>query len=249
MNMATPSSSPKTRRWLVIAALSALCGGLAILFVALNSRDGQSPFITIQTSETFGAETAREWVSFADAVVHVRIVAEERFDLRDPEAIDADEGMINRRVTADVAEVLWIRAGGSTPPAKMTFGTLGWVRSNGRELRMRKEGGGTLDVGKEYVFPAVYLAEENTWAPLTSDSVLPVIGRRIGSPAALAPGLVPPIRSQLVDRDVDSVNAIMKDTEPYPGLEGLDPLERAVKVYGGNLKSLRQARGLPAAKP
>jgi hypothetical protein len=234
----------------MLSVVGCLAAAVGIVVVTRSEERAQNAQIPVEAAETFTSSTLTDWVSIADSVVQVRVVDETRYDSSTPEERARGEGLVGRRVSVNVVETLWQRPDGSPTPALMQFDTLGWLRKGTREVRMVARGGGRLDEGRSYIFPAVYLEEERLWAPLTSTSVaeLDLASGRVLSDPNLPKGAYP-ARDAIAGKSLSDLKALLNTTPQSPGLAGLDPLERQVKLHGGSLAQVRQSRGLPARKP
>jgi len=233
--------------WAVAGLVVLSAGGAAL--VARDSGDaGRVGEIQVNMSEAFPSSELRDWASFSDGYVVVRVTGEERYDDRGPEARAVDEGAIGRRVTMQVLEVLWARPDGEPIPRTLTFDGFGWVRSKGRDLRMKAEAAGDLNTGETYAFPVIYLPETGVWGPLSITTVVPVGADGLLRPGNLGAGAEVgfPGLSAITGKTPADAAGILRSTRPYPGLQGLRGLERIARGRGLDLGVIRENNGLPA---
>jgi len=205
-----------------------------------------SPQIAVHLTEVFPSADLRDWVSYSDAFVVVDVTKESRFQDWGPEALAADEGAVGRRLSMTVVDVPWARSGGRRVPPVLNFDGLGWVRSGGRELRMRVYGGGDLALGRRYAFPVVFVPELNQWSPLSLTAVLPVDDSGVLRPTDVTRDTPQsfPARATVNGRTAAEVGDLLKRTPEYPGLDGLGGLERVARGTGASLEDVRAINGL-----
>ena len=73
------------------------------------------------------ANTAVDWVTYADHVVQIRIDSERRLTATDEERANG-EGLIGREVMVTTERTLWSRPGtANPPPARMVWDDGGWI--------------------------------------------------------------------------------------------------------------------------
>ncbi len=108
---------------LMACAAEALVGAGIVIIAGDESGNGRgAPERSggaVQGSDRFFSNGLSDWVSFADAVVVVRVTREERVS-PSPEETQRGEGYVNRVVTIDVEESVWTRSGGPTPRPRST---------------------------------------------------------------------------------------------------------------------------------
>lgn len=144
--------------------------------------------------------TLEDWVSYADQVSAVTVVAEHQLPLGPDELANA-EGSVARTVTLEIERTLWRRPGAPRAQRRVTFDTWGWRLHEGRMTPMN-QGGARLEVGRRYVLPLVLFTFEGEegWGVLADgDANFPLGG------------------STIVDGQVE--RPAKPGSDPYPGLE------------------------------
>ncbi|MFF3691618.1 hypothetical protein [Streptomyces sp. NPDC002187] len=148
--------------------------------------------IVAHSSDRHPSETATDWVTYADHVVSVTPVAEQELTPTSEE-LERGEGLILRRVTLRVDNVLWSR---STPakPAPTSFEWIahGWQFTDGNPANRTKMAGDSqprIELGHSYVM-AIQWQEQacadgddsipGQWRGLGSDSNIPFDGQILG---------------------------------------------------------------------
>jgi hypothetical protein len=99
-----------------------------------------------------------DWVSYADQVSVVTVVAERQLPLG-PEEIANDEGYVGRTVTLELERTIWRRPGAPEARTRLTVLTWGWILNEGRMGAM-VPGGARLEVGHRYVLPLARFTAE-----------------------------------------------------------------------------------------
>lgn len=102
----------------------------------------------------------RDWVSYADQVSVVTVVAERQLPLG-PEEVAHQEGLVGRTVTLEIERTIWRRPGAPRAMDRITVDTWGWTLHEGRLNPMRL-GGARLEVDHRYVLPLVLFASEGS---------------------------------------------------------------------------------------
>jgi hypothetical protein len=124
--------------------------------------------------------TLEHWVSYADQVSVVTVVAERQLPLG-PEELAHDEGYVARTVTLEIERTIWRRPEAPQADHRVTFDTWGWTLHEGRMAPMI-QGGARLEVGHRYVLPLVLFTFEGEtgWGVLNDgDANLPLDGSTI----------------------------------------------------------------------
>lgn len=206
---------------------------------------GGSPAVIASGQEALPARSAQDWVTYGDAALLVRVVAEHRGQRSSPEA-DAGEGTIARTIDLSVDSVLWQRPGADERmPESMTWTTLGWTFHGDNERRMKMANQPDLAKGHQYVVAVVFRSENPDgsdvphWIPLASEGIIAADDGTLGNGPdivqkdAAAEGEEPPFRDTLWRKDVSAVGGILRGTEPDPAAAAwmsADPLERYSKA-------------------
>ncbi|HKH17072.1 MAG TPA: hypothetical protein VKA57_06065 [Solirubrobacteraceae bacterium] len=143
-------------------------------------------------SDRFLDETFADWVSFADQLSIVSVVAEEA-EPPSADVLEHGEGYISRTVTLQVEKTLWRRDGAPSAQGGIRVVTDGWVLEGGELHRFAIWGGPRLEVGGRYLAPLVRAPRDGAeWTPLSAASTLPLEGDTIttagivGHPSAIA---------------------------------------------------------------
>ncbi|KZE90944.1 hypothetical protein [Microbacterium sp. TNHR37B] len=127
------------------------------------------------------SETLTDWVSYADAVVVVRVSTETSGKLTSDEE-QAGEGLELRYVDLDILATLWTGPRGLTPDSQITVSPNAWVVSAGEKDRLLVFAEASrMEVGREYLVPLVHDdAFDPAWQALAITSVLPFDGGVVG---------------------------------------------------------------------
>ncbi|GAA3692062.1 hypothetical protein GCM10022224_067150 [Nonomuraea antimicrobica] len=136
--------------------------------------------------------TAADWVTYADHVVVVNAVSEQRLPPAQIE-IERGEGLIGRRVDLQVKEVLWSRDGAPHPaPQSWAYNASGFTFNDGDTSALSPvalEGRPRIEAGHQYILAIVWEdarcsegdePEPGRWLGLGEGSELPYDGDVIG---------------------------------------------------------------------
>lgn len=215
------------------------CRLLALTVVAVGtigctSDHGEPMSVSGNGSGRVPAESLRDWVSYADAVVIGRV---ERDIVSPPtkEEVEIGEGLIGRDVVVDVEQVLWARPQGERPPSSLTFTTFGWVYKKDRTTPMVVEGTDRLAVGRSYLIP-IALFPDLGWSPIDAATTVPFEGGRTQVPKG--DGAQIPAFRDVDGRTGAEITRVIRAAEPYPAAianAALDPDAR--------LRAVREQEG------
>lgn len=192
--------------------------------------------------ELLPSETLTDWVTYADAVVTVKVVDTRRGELSADEQ-EAGEGLELRSVTLEVADVIWRSGRGADTPTQMTWSYGGWVVSaDDEERRFLIEDAVQLDASHEYLVPILFGGlPEDQWNPLAAPAILSFDGGVAGAGEAVFTSEEgEPHRSsaakELWGLDLSAVADILANTAPDPAAADfmdLPALERYQAVAEG----------------
>lgn len=174
-------------RWAVAAAaVLALVAGTAVLAPWADDSD-QVPGLTVLAtdggSDRLPSTTATDWVTYADHVVVVTPVEQTEVPPAQSE-LDRGEGLIDRRVTLRVDDVLWSRPDADRPaPATFDWLAAGWMFDGtpADRGRVAREGEPRLEPGHSYLLAIEW--EEARCSP--GDAKIPAQWRGLGSFSAV----------------------------------------------------------------
>ena len=209
--------------------LALLCILPAIAFAA--GCGSERSFVVGEGSDRFLDETFSDWVSFADQLSIVSVVAEEE-EPPPAEVLALGEGYISRTVTLQVEKTLWRRGGAPSAPAGIRVITDGWVLERGERHPFAIWGGPRLEVGGRYLAPLVRAPRDGAeWTPLSAASTLPLDGDTITTSAIVGPPSA--IAHAMRGKAADKLAEALARTPPRPVAAkhfGLDPDARVQAV-------------------
>ncbi|MCW5254691.1 hypothetical protein [Streptomyces sp. SHP 1-2] len=158
-----------------VAALAA-----AAFLVPLDTADdhGRPNVIIAQGKDGLPNRSPIDWVSYADQVAVVNVTSETEIPAS-TEEIAAGEGYISRRVTLDIDEVVWSRAGAPTPPSMLSLVVDGWAFKGDTRTPIALEQSSRLEPGHTYVLSLTQMAD-GSWSALGSQAALPYDSDVIG---------------------------------------------------------------------
>lgn len=183
------------RRGLLLVLPAVIVLGSAIVWVqqtgandaSIAAGDSSTPrVVTDTTLARYASSSARDWVTYADAVARIRITGERAQPSVESEtATGAGVDVLGRDVKADVDTVLWSRpeSGRVELPSKLTIPAYGWmVDEEGARIEMVGRGASRLDVDHTYIvalkwYPPSCVGEDGasgTWGPIGTGGVIPV---------------------------------------------------------------------------
>ncbi len=173
------------------------------VFVVLSGRASAPPAATTASSppasslsgygtvvahglDALPSATLTDWVSYADTVVVVRVIAESRGVLTAEEA-EAGERLELRFVDLDISDTLWSGPRGLTPSGEITVSPNAWVVSAHAEDRLLVfPHAARMEVGHEYLVPLIHdAAFDSPWQALSVGSVLPFDDSVVGQGEAM----------------------------------------------------------------
>ena len=194
--------------------LKGMCAAAVLLAIVGCGGATKSSTVVGEGGGRFPDRTFTEWVSYADQLSVVLVVAEAE-EAPAPADVARGEGYISRTVTLRVEQTLWRRAGAPAVTGEIPVVTSGWVLQEGERRPFAIGGGPRLEVGRRYVAPLVRAARDGVaWTPLSVESTLPlgIAGITtegvLGAPSSLAKGLEGSSPSDLA--------AILRRTRPDP---------------------------------
>ncbi len=225
--------------------LCPLCVGVAIVLTAAacgSNGDGEAAEpVFVEDAQIFPFNSLQDWVTYADQVSVVEIVAEERLE---PE-VGPESTHVGRLLTARVDRTLWSVDG--EPAREVKFIANGWLIKDGKERPIVPRDGLRLVVGGTYVLPLFESSGE--WGFLTTSSIIPIDGDRVHAefePMNLA-------AAGLEGIEVSELQQRLADTVPDPLAARVDPdltpIQRAVAISelrdGISSESDAEEQGVP----
>lgn len=163
----------------VILVVLSGCAGVSPVERTSESAPSPSSLAGYETVVSEGldalpSETLTDWVSYADAVVVVRVRKESRGEMTSDEE-RAGEGLELRYVDLEIVDTLWTGLRGLAPDAQITVSPNAWVVSAGEKDRLLVFAEASrMEVGREYLVPLVHDdAFDPAWQALAITSVLP----------------------------------------------------------------------------
>lgn len=183
--------------------------------------------------------TASDWVTYADHVVTVTPLSQVPIK-PPPEALERGEGMILRRLTLRVDEVLWSNAGvKKAAPKKLPWVAYGWHFTGGNtsnRVKMASADAPRIEAGHRYIMAINWQPARCTtgdfvpaqWGGLGSDSILPfdrhVIGlgesegqrQTLAQATAGVPAIAPnrSLEDELVGESADALVQALESADP-----------------------------------
>ena len=177
-----------TARRIIIAVLCTV----PVAFATGCGGSSSSSLVVGHGSGRFPSEALTDWVSYADQLSVVTVLAEEQLPA-DNGTLERGEGYLGRAVTLRVGRTLWRRPGAPEAPGTIRVITYGWVLEDGVRHEFAGWGGPRLEVGARYLAPLVRAPRDGAeWTPLSVESTLPLDGGTIttagvvGRPSAIA---------------------------------------------------------------
>ena len=133
--------------------------------------------VEVSGDDLLPSSTAAAWVTYADHLVSVSVISEQRI-APTAEEVAAGEGLIGRQVTLSTGPVLWSRSGApAAVPATLTWDAGGWNFHGDSERPLHYDGVPSLIPGQRYLIPVTYTAltpgGTKTWLPLSGTAMLP----------------------------------------------------------------------------
>jgi len=217
------------------------------LFGAACSQDSRStePGTFVSDLEVFPFEGLSDWITYAEHIVLVEIVEEERLP---PESLGPGDGAyVGRLVTASVESVLWSSMSDPLDP-KIQILTDGWFEDGDDSSPVLGRGSARLEVGSVYVLPINFTdygaLPGGAWNVLTRSSIVPIANSKVRLRTA---------SNVYVDTGgidglmVSELATLLAATVPDPLLErvdaGLSPTQRALAI--ANLREADRVEDLP----
>lgn len=219
---------PSARAALVGLALAvALVGGaLALTRDRERGAYGERAVVTAPASTRWPAESLEDWVTFADQISTMTVVAERQLPL-DERTVRIGEGLVGREVTAVIRSTLWAYHPQRVIRGTTRFRTWGWWLHDGELVPVIPEDEVRLEVGDEIVAPLMR-TPEGDWAPVVPHAVLHLDDGRIELGEGQARAL--PRLRDLHRRTVDELAARLQMVRVDPRLRELAPDARAEAV-------------------
>jgi hypothetical protein len=205
------------------------------------------------------AETASDWVTYAEHVVVVDAVSEREIPPTRTE-LRRGEGLIGRTVTLRVDRVLWSSPGAAQPaPKKWEYSASGWTFTGGDpddRTKMGVRGAPRVEVGHRYVMALDWEHARCSpgdgrrpaqWFGLSPDSSLAfdddVLGQgeqegrvrtaeEAREQADDDDGVAPTLEEKLIGKPASALVKALRAAKPEPDEDGYDRLPRAVDRCG-----------------
>ncbi|MEU2726024.1 hypothetical protein [Streptomyces smyrnaeus] len=195
--------------------------------------------VLAEAKDRMPSQTASDWVTYADHVVTVTAVSEEKIPPAASE-IERGEGLIGRKVRLKVDRTLWSRPGAAKPaPEAWTDEASGWAFHGNRDnsKKFATEDRPRIEVGHSYIIAIAWQGarcspgdtpEPAHWVGLGEGSVVPydnntvgegeMEGRKVSAPQPLtADGTVPPtakLEDAMAGKTADDLAAAIKAAKP-----------------------------------
>jgi hypothetical protein len=165
-------------------------------------------------------ETLDDWVSYGDAALLVTVASEAEIPAT-PEELARGEGLVGRRLTVKVDDVIWRHPSSPSPPTAFAFDGYPWELRDGKKLPTAEPGTGWLEVGHQYIVMATRYNPEG-WGPINPAAILNVSEGRVPS----APQFPAPYAMSLAGKSSSEVARALERATPNPVAEAnhaLDP--------------------------
>lgn len=155
-------------------AMTALVAASAAAVMALGSggEAGRATSIAGSSYPRWPAETLADWAGFADQVSVLTVTGERRLPL-DARAAETGEGLVGRRVTAQIESTLWNRRLGPNTTGAVELSVDGWALHEGAFTPIVPLGAHRLEVGDRIV-AALTLTPEGNWSLLSAGAAIPL---------------------------------------------------------------------------
>lgn len=186
-------------------------------------------------------ESVQDWATFADDVVLVRVLSEEKMAVSEEERA-AGEGYIPRTITVEVRRTLWSQpAIDRAVPLTMTLEQGAWLFGRDRpERRVLADLKGSWgQVGHDYVVAIAYSgfgpaeSAKKKWGVLT---MLPADGGVVGNGEAIVgDALTGSFVSAVKDAEVSNVTKVLAAASPYP--KAVKVMDRDLSVRASSVNS------------
>lgn len=161
-----------------------------------------------------------DWVSYGDAAVMITVVKAEEV-AASPAEVERGEGLIGRRLTVRVNDVLWRHPDASTAPKSFAFDGFPWLLREGERIRTATPQNGWLTVGEQYLAIVTRYKPEG-WGPINPQTVFHLNNGRM--PPADEGSL--PFAKELAGKSPLEIGQVLSRTVPDPAAEAnraLDP--------------------------
>ncbi len=218
---------------IVSAAISML---LAATIFGLRTDDHTSQAAPLSASNypRWPAETLADWVGFSDQV-SVLVVTDESKLEPEPQIAETGEGLLGRRITAQVQSTIWDRPGAPRTSGPLELGVDGWVVHGDSLIPVVPAGSYRVEVG-DRVIAALVRTPEGSWSFLSAGAVIP-LGLASGPAADRATNLAPPM---FRGKSVPEIRDLIRSSRATPlaaKYQHLDPDARARAVWEEMLSS------------
>ena len=228
---------------LVVAALLA-SGCSAAAEPAAPTRTTSPVTVAADALTLVEMSSVRDWVTYADKVVLVRVISEQRLKPSEDE-VAAGEGYLPRQITVQIVRTLWAQPSATRDlPQTVSWLQGAWLFGKGEpERRLVSDADGAWgEVGRDYVAalafsgfgPTESALKAKFWGSLT---MIPaqdgVVGRGEKGVASAPAGS---LRASADGLSVDALAGLLTAAQPYPAAQKVideDLSVRAAAVHGG----------------
>jgi hypothetical protein len=203
------------KRALILLGVGITVGliGSGTYYVATRG-DAVGATVVGQASDRLPSETLSDWVSFGDHVVIAKVESERELDTP-PEVVQRGEGLIGRRISAQVTTTLWSRSQAPALPSTVDLLVWGWVLQDGKRLPFTSDGAPRLGVGSTYVIPLTQV-KGGEWIVLAPSAVLPVTAQTIRAPGGAEVGTIAPLARAYAGRAAADLGRDLAAATPDP---------------------------------
>jgi hypothetical protein len=201
--------------------------------------------VTGSADERFIADSLTDWVSFADQVSVVQVIAERELPRAPGSAVS--EGYLARQIDLKITSSVWSRG---TPRASgvISIPAWGWILHDGKPQRFTVEGAPWVEVGQTLILPLVEL-DGVGWSMLATTAAFRLDAN--GAVLADTGRVQSSALRELAGRTPDEVRVRLATVPQYPEVAAhpdLAPAERQRLVLE-RLSAAPSSTGTPTAAP
>ena len=182
-------------------------------------------------------QTLTELKTYGDTLVRIHITGESRLPMMDSE-IKSEYGLILRRLTYSMEDIIWERPGSTKLPLKGELTPNGWIYDHGKETAFKDSVDSPwLLVGHDYYMVFTRLEWLNTgsgemlseWYMLARDGITSADGGIVGAGERLPVSGASRLQTDAAGLDRDGLAAFFERVEVDPSAQAyvnLDPAKR-----------------------
>lgn len=185
--------------------------------------------------EALPSSLLKDWVSFADQMAVIRVVAEHELPppTRAPEEPPPESDWVGRSVNVRIEGTLWLRPGGPVAPGSLAIRVEGWTRNTRGQAPLLFENRLRPEVGRRYLALLVRY-QDGEWGMFPGCTILALDESRVVRGEVSAGKVIGPA-TLLVGHDVAEVAELLRAECRIPTRSRIGTCPRRSASFGSSV--------------